>query len=247
MNFILPLFLMILAFIGGVGLTYAIMDAPRRQAKTKEAKLNRQMHEAREYYEELVQYERNLKDRAALTEKREAELIKREKRAVSYADLENENRLLRSELKNHTLHTAYLEHVRQSDRAGHTSVGDQRDQLGHAYFKEVAGWTRKSITTSNLPQSNQRVRTAAEWVRGCGVELTPEGEKEALIDVRNQFEKAVRAQEEREHQGEARHEAARRMRRLRRRPGVVGRPPGGSLAPSACPQRSQPPGSSAMR
>jgi len=215
MNVILPLLLVLLAFVGGAVLTYVFMDTPRRQAKAKESKLNRQLHRSREYYAELVQRERTLNDRSALANRREADLATREKRSVSYGELENENRLLRSELKNHTLHTAYLEHLRLSDRAGHTSASDQRDELGFAYFKEVAVGARKSITTSNLPQSNQRVRTAAEWARGLGVGLTPETEQDALTELRKQFEKAVRAQEEREHQAALREQIREEQRRQR--------------------------------
>jgi hypothetical protein len=226
MNIVLPLFLMLLAFGGGIALTYAIMDSPRRQAKAKEAKLDRQLLDAEEFQEELDRRERKLNARITEAERFEAGLKSREqslaarqheydRRTVSYSDLENENRLLRSELRNHTLHTAYLEHLRQSDRAGRTSVSDQRDELGFAYFKEVAGWTRKSINAGNLPQSNQRVRTAAEWVRGCGVELTPQVEQDALTELRKQFEKAVRIQEEREHQAELREQIREEQRRQR--------------------------------
>ncbi len=226
MNYILPLFLLLLALIGGVVLTYAIMDAPRRQAQAQGVKLKLELLDAEERHEKLDRRERKLGARAAEAERIEAGLARRvhslsalqkefDLKAVTYTELENENRLLRSELKNHTLHTSYLEHLRQTDRAGHSEASDQRDELGHAYFKEVAGWTRKTITTSNLPQSNQRVRTAAEWVRGRGVELTPEAEQQVLNDLRKQFEKAVRAQEEREHQAELREQIREEQRRLR--------------------------------
>ena len=68
MSVILPLFLMLLAFAGGVVLAYVFMDTPRRQAKAKESKLNQQMQRAREYYEELVEFERGLNARAASLE-----------------------------------------------------------------------------------------------------------------------------------------------------------------------------------
>jgi hypothetical protein len=215
MNVILPLFLMVLACAGGAVLTYVFMDTPRRQAKATNVKLNRRMEQARAYYEELVEFESELNSRAGLVQQREASLIQRERHAVSHSELEGENRLLRSELKNAILHAAYLEQVRHTDRAGSTTAGDQRDELGHAYFREVVAYTRKSITTSNLPQSNQRVRTAAERVRGFGVELTLDAERDALADLRKQFEKAVRTQEEREHQAELREQIRDEQRRQR--------------------------------
>jgi T5orf172 domain len=87
--------------------------------------------------------------------------------------------------------------------------------LGRAYFDEVVATAKKAMTTSNLPQNNQRVRTAAEWVRGAGVELTPADEKVALDTLRVQFEKAVRAQEEREHQIQLREQIREDQKRQR--------------------------------
>ena len=226
MNPILLLFLVLFAFGSGAVLTYFIMETPRREAQKKVAKLDRQLLEVETLQEELARRDRKLSVRVAEANRREAEFTQREqalaarqqvfdRKVISYTDLESENRLLRSELKNQTVHIAYLEHLRHTDRAGHSAASDQRDELGFAYFKEVAGSSRKSITPSNLPQSNQRVRSAAEWVRGRGVELTPEIEQDALNDLRKQFEKVVRAQEEREHQAELREQIREEQRRRR--------------------------------
>jgi hypothetical protein len=226
MNVIVPLFLMLLAFAGGVAITYVLMDTPRRQAKDRLRRLEQQWRDAEEFQAGLDDREERLEARVAEFKRYEAAFRTRDqtltarqqefdRKVITYTELEKENRLLRSELKNHAVHTAFLEHLRQSDRAGHSTVTEQRDELGHAYFKEVVGWTRKSITTSNLPQSNQRVRTAAEWIRGLGVELTPEAEREALGELRKQFEKAVRLQAEREHQAELREQIREEQRRQR--------------------------------
>lgn len=226
MNVIVPLLLMLLALAGGCVATYFIMDAPRRRATERLAKLNRQLDDVREEQDELDRRERKLTAQASQLEAATAQTALRERalasrqqeydrRAISYVDLENENRLLRAELKNATVHAAFLEHLRQTDRAGHTSVSDQRDTLGRAYFDEVIAAAKKAMTASNLPQNNQRVRTAAERVRAAGVELTPADEKAALDTLRVQFEKAVRAQEEREQQAQLREQIREEQKRQR--------------------------------
>lgn len=226
MNVALPLVLMLFAFVGGAALTYAVMDAPRRQAKERLQTVDRELEDARRLRDDLDRRERSLDKRDAEAGRREAAVVQKERvlatrvqefdrKSISHADLENENRLLRSELKNHTVHTAYLEHLRQTDRTGQGAVVEQREELGLAYFKEVTSGARKSITTSNLPQCNQRVRTAAEWVRARGVGLSPGVERTALDELRTQFEKAVRSQEERERQAELREQIRDEQRRQR--------------------------------
>lgn len=226
MNVIVPVLLMLLALAGGSVGTYFIMDAPRRRAAEKLAKLNRKLYDADQDRELLDHRERKLDSRAAELEKLTNGLSRREhnlaarqqefdRKAVSYTELENENRLLRTELKNNLVHTAFLEHLRQTDRAGHSSVADQRDQLGQVYFDEVVAAAKKAITASNLPQINQRVKTAAERVRSAGVELTPADEKVALEALRVLFEKAVRVQEEREHQADLREQIREEQKRQR--------------------------------
>src|SRR4051812_37563759 len=108
MAVILPLFLVLLALSGGVGLTYVFMDPPPPQAPGRGARPHRQLLAAERFQEELDRRERKLSVRTAEAGRVEAGLARREqalaareqefgRKAVSYADLEGENRLLRSE------------------------------------------------------------------------------------------------------------------------------------------------------
>jgi chromosome segregation ATPase len=202
------------------------MDAPRKRAVERLKKLDRKLDNVDQDREHLDQIERTLKARArelnsatAKQTSREQSLAARQqefnRQAISYAELQTENRLLRAELKNASVHAAFLEHLQQQHRAGATSVAEQRDTLGRAYFEEVVATARKAMTASNLPQNNQRVRTAAERVRALGVELTPAEERRALLELQTQFEKAVRAQEEREHQARLREQIREEQQRER--------------------------------
>ncbi len=226
MNVVIPLLLVLLALGGGCVGTYFIMDKPRRLAKERLAKLDRKLYDVRQEQDELDRRERELirfnkqvETAAAKTNQREQALAARQqefdRRAVSYSELETENRLLRAELKNAAVHAAFLEHHRQADRAGHTSVAEQRDELGRAYFEEVATAAKKAITASTLPQCRQRVQSAAERVRAAGGDLSPNEEQEALTLLRTQYEKAVRAQEEREHQAQLREQIREEQQRQR--------------------------------
>lgn len=200
MSFIFPFILMLLGLVSGIVATYFIMDDPRRRSIERLKKLDDREDQLIQERDSINQRERFLKTRTAELETLSSGLVSRdqtllarqkefESKAVSYADLENENRLIRTELKNINVHNAYLEHLRNIDRAGHTTIGDQRDQLGQLYFNEVLNSARKAITTSNLPQNNQRIRNATETLRNAGVEFSPEQETVALENLKLQFEK----------------------------------------------------------
>ncbi len=226
MNVAVPLLLMLLALAGGCVATYFVMDAPRRRAVKDAQDLAKQLEATDRKRTELERWRDKLKAAAADLKSSTADVSRREqaftaqkrefdRQAVTYAELANENRLLRVELTNAAVHAGFLQHLRQTDRAGQSSVAELRDELGRAYFDEVVATAKKAMTASNLPQSNQRVRTAAERVRSAGVELTPGEEKSALETLRVQFEKAVRAQEEREHQAHLREQIREEQRRER--------------------------------
>jgi hypothetical protein len=223
---VIPALITFLALLGGCVATYFIMDAPRKRALGRQKKLDRELYDVEQDREQLDRVERRLKARAAELDtratwqtRREQSLATRQQefnaQAVSYAELQTENRLLRTELKNTAVHAAFLEHIQQQHRAGATSVAEQRDSLGRAYFEEVVAAARRAMTASNLPQNNQKVRTAAERVRAAGVELTPAEERRALLELQTQFEKAVRAQEEREHQARLREQIREEQQRER--------------------------------
>lgn len=218
--------LTLLALAGGCTGTYFVMDAPRRKAVERHAKLDRRQRELDVEQGRLEERARRLEQQSKRLSAATAELDRRvneftarkhefDQRVIAYDDLAAENRILRSDLKNSVVHASYLEHLRQVDQVGRSSAADQRDELGRAYFDEVSGAAKRAVNPSNLPQCNQRVRTAAERVRSAGVPLTPGEETTALEAVKVQFQKAVRAAAEREEQARLREQMRDEVRRQR--------------------------------
>jgi hypothetical protein len=171
--------LILLALAGGSVATYFLMDAPRRRAQERLAELEqgwRELDDDRIRFDEedrrLRERKRELAAAAATHDERERALAAREvefsRRVITYDDLTNENRLLRTDLRNAVVHAAYLEQLQHAHRSGATAVSEQRDQLGRAYFDEVVAAAKKAITPNNYPTLKQKVRTAAERVRGSG-------------------------------------------------------------------------------
>jgi hypothetical protein len=184
-----------------------LMDGPRRRGREL---LARAEEERAELDDDLARFEERRERLAAAVAargQREQAVAAREaefdRRAVTCADLAAENGVLRTELKNAAVHAAYLEQTQQLGRVGAAAVG-QRDRLGRAYFEEVVTAAKKALTPSTYPGAKQKVRTAAERVRGEGAELPAADEERALATLHEQFEKAVRVSVEREEQARLR-------------------------------------------
>ena len=224
--------LMLLALAGGAAATYFVMDAPRRQAVERAAAVardRRRLDADRERHEDEVRRHearaRQLAAAVAANERRAGELVAREtefgRRVIAYGDLAAENQLLRAELKNATVHAAYLDHLHHADRSGASAASGRRDRLGRAYFDEVVAAARKGLTPGAYPTTKQRVRAAADRgaaaarVRAEGGDL-PEAEVErALAGLHDLFERAVRAAVEREEQARLREQVREDVARQR--------------------------------
>src|SRR6266545_901210 len=218
--------LILLALAGGCAATYFLMDAPRRRATERLARLEEGWSELDDDRIRFDEEDRQLRGRkrdlaAAITahEERERSLVAREaefnRRAITYNDLANENRLLRTDLRNAVVHAAYLEQLQHANRSGATAASEQRNQLGLAYFGEAVAAAKKAVTPNNYPTMKQKVRTAAERVRGAGADLPPAEEDRALAELHTLFERAVRVSVEREEQARLREQMREEQARQR--------------------------------
>ena len=142
----LAAFLALLGLLGGGAITYFLMDAPRRRylvelldLKSARRRLQEDMenHRVEATRQRLYEQELNRRDDRLIIEERKFAQARAAfaERAISYGTLENENRLLRSELKNAAVHTAYLEHMKDSSRMSESVVELQRNSLGKSYFE----------------------------------------------------------------------------------------------------------------
>jgi hypothetical protein len=218
--------LILLALVGGSVATYFAMDAPRRRAEERLARLEADRADLEHDREAHLEQSRKLDLRSrqlaaavASHEKREAEFASRDadfnRRVISYSELASENRVLRVELKNALAHAAYLEQIQHTHNSMSSAVARQRDQLGRDYFDEVVAAARKALTPTTYTTCKQRVRAAAERLRSAGFALAKSDEDKALGDLHSQFERAVRASVEREEQARLREQIREEQRRAR--------------------------------
>lgn len=74
------------------------------------------------------------------------------------------------------------------------------DRLGKRFLADSVKWVSQKLTPNNFTNSKERLQKVIEFCRKQGYEVTKQHEKELHVDLRDQFEKAVRAAFEKEEQ-----------------------------------------------
>ena len=207
----LPAILSLLALVGGCAVTYFIMGAPRRKAIEKlkriaaaRERLDEDIREHRQEAKRQRDYEKDLnaRDDTLIREEKNLERTRAEfeRRIIAYSTLENENRLLRTDLKNAATHSAYLEHANDSSRMSESVVEVQRNTLGKDYFDEVVKNAKRSLNLANYLAQKKRVESVAAYLRGIGFDVPPVEEHRVLVDLHALYLKAIRADSEKKEQ-----------------------------------------------
>ncbi len=211
---------------GGAVLTYAFMDQPRREAVRRRVLLDRERDELAARRAELdrtaaesAERTRRLAEATARLQRDTAELASRQsefqRRAVAYSDLAAENRILKADLRNLTVRLARHQYGQQQAATEQGGLARSLGDVARWYLAEVRTAARKGLTPSNYHTVKQRVRTAFARVRVAGVDATPAEEAEALAELHELYEKAVRTAVEREEQTRLRESIREDQRRER--------------------------------
>lgn len=127
-----------------------------------------------------------------------------EARKVQYDDLLRENASLKQDLFNLAVqakkmgrdHAAIVQRQEETDR--------KANELAQRYLDENVSWIGQKLTSKNFATSKKRLTTVVERCRGIGFDVPEEREKALVQDLRTQFERAVRAEFEREEQARIR-------------------------------------------
>src|SRR5262245_23719660 len=216
--------LAIFAFGCGCALTYFLMDGTRKQALLHQGRLNEREHRLREEMERLGDQsvrqdatERSLST-AAVEHNRKVAAFQQEVSAfegkkISYSELESENRILKTDMRSELTERSHLESSVQLLKREVGKLKSARDELGGDLLSELWNGIRRSLSPSNYPNSKHRLQKAFARVRKDGVRVPEEQEKKMLSDLHSQYELAVRAALERDHQASLREQIREEQRR----------------------------------
>jgi hypothetical protein len=123
-----------------------------------------------------------------------------DRRVVSYTELQNENGLLKRDLRNLALNIRKLQLDGRAREQMQTSIDTKVQELGARYVKENVKWIGNSLNENNFALCKQRLQDVIARCREIGLQITPEEEALYFADLRIEFENAVRAAYEREEQ-----------------------------------------------
>lgn len=123
-----------------------------------------------------------------------------ERRVLSYSVLQDENALLKRDLRNLDLHIRklQLDHGARADASA--SASEKVELLAKRYLKDVQKWIGDSLTASNFASSKERLVGVIAWCREAGYSIAEAEERSLVEGLRAEFEHVVRVEYQRQEQ-----------------------------------------------
>ena len=187
----------IVCFGGGAFAMFIGLEVKRRQIQSMRTEQDCLLAANREQLKEIAAQTQQLHSEAnAVTRSRQDF----ENQVVSYKELQGENHLLKTDLRNIGTSLRKLQLDRDSQRKHQDDIEARVNAVGNLYLTENIKWIGKSLNANNYSLSKQRLMDIIDRCRGMGLHITPEQESTYVDDLRAEYERAVRAALEREEQ-----------------------------------------------
>ncbi len=121
-------------------------------------------------------------------------------RVISYKELEDENSILKRDLRNLAIGMRKLELDSTLQQQSQAALDKKVQEIGSRYLTENVKWIAKSLNANNFATCKERLLDVIERCRGIGFHITEEEEQTYVGELRADYEKEVRAAFEREEQ-----------------------------------------------
>jgi hypothetical protein len=131
---------------------------------------------------------------------RERKLQEFEIRVVTYSELQEENVILKRDLRNIAGNVRKLTFERDLQRQSQEKTDRIVKEFGSRYLKDAVKWVAQSLNPNNYAGCRQRLLDVIEWCRGIGFQVTQDEQAAYVADLRADYELVVRAAFEREEQ-----------------------------------------------
>jgi len=183
----------IIAFASGITLGYYLYYDKRKKLDSDRIELHKKREELVNLKETLNQKEIELK---TWTEK----IQDAQNKVVSFDELMEENKIIKRDLQNLDVlcHKLKLDHNNQQKRQ--EDIGRKSDELSQRYLKENIKWISSKLSSNNYVKSKERLLKVIELCRGIGFEIPNNQENQLLVDLKEEYEKVLRAEFERQEQ-----------------------------------------------
>jgi len=168
-----------------------------RQKREQEA----QRKKIQEALEAATKTRKELQQQASQLKAREEEF---DARFVSYKELQDENAMIKRDLQNIDVDLRKLQLDRDLQRKAQDTLDGRTKELGSRYLKENVKWIGKSLTPNNYVAKKQQLLKVIERCRRIDFDVSAEEEASLVADLKEEYEKIVRAAFEREEQARIR-------------------------------------------
>lgn len=190
-------FVLLLGIIGGGVSVFVSLELRRRSVNEQKRQQDAEAQRIQKTLEEIEARQRELDQQAQRLKTDQTEF---EARAVTYRELQDENTILKRDLQNVDVNLRKLQLDRERQREIQEALDQRCRDLGSRYLRDNVKFISSSLTPNNFVNSKQRLQNVVEACRKIGFDV-PEQEEDALLEnLREEFEKLVRAAFEREEQ-----------------------------------------------
>ncbi len=205
------LFLGLSTFVGAVICAFYALEPRRRRMEDQRRELDarlREMHGAQHQIsarqEALDEEDARLRTFRTRLEAEAARLgalsSELEARLISYGELQEENTLLKRDLRNLDVKVRKLQLDEELRQEAQVSLDKRIKELGTRYLKENVKWISSSLNPNNFVNCKQRLQDVIRRCRGINLEISADTEAELIADLKAEYERVVRAALEREEQ-----------------------------------------------
>jgi len=191
------LIIAVVCFAGGAFATLIALNVMRRRIDELRKQQERETRDNLERIKEIQNQSQRVSQDAAILADARKEI---DSRVIAYNELENENALLKRDLRNIAVSLRKLQLDRDAQEASQAGINKKVDEVGGRHLKENVKWIGSSLNANNFSQCKQRLQDVIERCRGIGLRIPPDEEAAYINDLRAEYEKAVRGAFQREEQ-----------------------------------------------
>lgn len=182
--------------IAGAGV-FIMMLEQRRRLAAERSKQKEQAKSINETIDKLNKAKEKLHDDSAKLKQKQQDF---EKKVIAYGELQQENGILKVDLKNLDIERRKLKLDRDTQTARQDELDRQTNELAGRYLKENVKWIGTRLTSNNFTTCKDRLLQVIERCRKIEFDIPEPQEAQLIQDLKELYEKVLRAEFERQEQ-----------------------------------------------
>ena len=191
------IFVLLIGLAGGAICVYVLLEQRHRQLRQLQKEVEADQRDNERTAQEQGDKQRQLESEANRIRQ---EAVALNARVISLSELQNENTVLKRDLRNLDIGFRKLKLDRDTQHGTQQELDERSQQLAKLYLKDSLRSINLSLNQNNYAVCKQRLLDAIERCRGIGYEVTADDEAGLVANLQTAFERAVRAALEREEQ-----------------------------------------------